>query len=190
VHGRSTRLAGGELGFDQALQRLHEAAAQRLAPEERPFLEGGAAFDREAVEKISAVEPHRLVQLGCSTGGLEGMRIDADAERRCQRQGRAIRLDRIRRKCRMELVQRAPQPAACRLDISLRPQQGRDRVAADGATRIGQVGDERQPLAQGEVDRASVETHRGKAEQLKLQARHHERLILSLRAGDGRGTRP
>jgi hypothetical protein len=39
MHDRSASLSGGDLNFDQTLQRLCQAATQGLAPEERPFLE-------------------------------------------------------------------------------------------------------------------------------------------------------
>ena len=79
---RRARVAHGKLELDQSLQGLHEPAAQCLAAEERPFLEGRAALNRQVLQKVPGIEPQRFVQLPGSACGLERVRIDAGPSER------------------------------------------------------------------------------------------------------------
>ena len=188
--GRDRRagVAPHKLPLDQSLQGLHEPAAQCLAAEERPFLEGRAPLDRQTLQEVSGIEPQRLVQLTGSARGLERVRIDAGFDRWRESERGAVCLDHVNLQADANLMQRAPQPAACCLRVSLGPQQARHVIAANRRARIRQIRDEGQAFAQAKVDAAPVEAQGGESEKLNLQANHHEPVIPRVRAGDGPGT--
>jgi hypothetical protein len=186
---RRARVARDKLALDQSLQGLHEPAAQCLAAEERPFLEVRAAFDRQALQEVSGIEPQRLVQLAGNARGLERVRIDAGLDRWRESERGAVCLDHVNGEGDTNLMQRAPQPAARCLRVGLGPQQARHVVAANRRARIRQVRNKAQAFAQGEIDATPVKAQGGESEELNLQVSHHEPLILQMRAGDGPGTR-
>ena len=186
---RRSRVARHKLALNQSLQGLNELATQCLATEERPFLEGRAPLDRQALQEVSAIEPHRLVQLAGCTRSLERVRVDPGPERRRESERGAVGVDHANGEGGADLVQRAPQPAARCFRIGLGPQQAGHVVAANRRARIRQVRNEAQAFAQGEIDATPVKAQGGESEKLNLQASHHEPLILRMRAGDGPGTR-
>ena len=185
---RRARVARHKLALDQSLQGLHEPAAQCLAAEERPFLEGRTPLDRQALQKVTGIEPQCLVQLAVDARSLERVRIDADLDRWRESERGAVGVDHVNREGDVNLMQRPPQPGARCVRVGLGPKHARHVLAADWRARVRQVRDKGQALAQGEVDGAPVEAHGRETEKLNLQARHREPLMLRAQAGDGPGT--
>ena len=85
-------------------------------------------------------------------------------------------------------MQRAPQPATRGIRVGFGPQQARHVVTANRRARIGEIGEQAQALAQGEIYPAAAEAQGWEPEKLNLQASHHESLMPRVRTGDGPGT--
>ena len=172
MHNRGARLSGGDLRFDQALQRLCQAATQGLAPEEHPFLEFLTIRQGEARKKIARVDVGRRFKRAAVAGVLESLGVDLDGKRRVQTEGGAARSDDLAAEGDADLVKRTPKARPSSLFVGFGPQQCGRGLARDGPAGLGKEDEERGRLAQGKLHPPPVQAELRKAQKPKLQSLH------------------
>jgi hypothetical protein len=172
MHNRGARLSSGDLPFDQALQRLCQAAAQGLAPEERPFLEFLTIRQGEARKKIARVSVSCRFKRAVVAGVLKDSGVNLDGKRRVQAEGGSARSDEFAAKGDSDLVKDTPKARPSRLFVGFGPQQRGRSFTRDGPTGLGKKDEERGCLAQGKWHPLSVHAELRKAQEPKLQSLH------------------
>ena len=86
-------------------------------------------------------------------------------------------------------MQQAAQPRPYHLFRAFRPQHGCDHVAPDGASLFGQIDQERQAFAQGQLAQPVVPTDLGKSERSHAEPSHRDPTRKMTASGDAQGTR-
>src|SRR3954468_15153729 len=89
---------------------------------------------------------------------------------------------------KLDAMKHASQPRAAGLARTLGPQQRRNDVPRNGPLRLGKMDQQRETLAQVQLDRAVVAVDLRQTERLKREPSHKSFLALSAargRAGDG-----
>lgn len=169
---RGKMIPGGILVLHEPLQRMHEPPPQRFAAKERPIVEFGRILRRETGQEVASINLAGLFKRAVVAGALEQMRVDLQLDLRRPSHAGAVGLEDRLAKREFDAMKQAPQSRQPGFAVGVGPQLRGDHVPRNGALGLGEIDQQREPLAQGKLDRAAVGLDLREPERPERESRH------------------